>query len=119
MKYILFAIVILTAVLPLAAQEKPEPPAPQLSELYQLKIENTNLRYQALQQQFDSSPPVQQVRSQYVGIMQEIEKAYPGYQYDPRLNRLVKLPPLQQPASAPAGPLPSPSTKASSAPVKK
>lgn len=120
-----------------AATATPDPaPAPaaaadpQLSELFQLKVENINLRYQALQQQFDASPQVQQIRTQYAGVMQEIQKAYPGYQYDPGHNRLIKLAspapanPTPAPAVAPAPAPPAASTKnagnaAASAPAAK
>lgn len=103
MKRILIAF-ILVAALPLAAQIKPaaappakEAAAPQLSELYQVKLENLNLRAQMLQQQFDQSAQMQQIRSQYVALVGEIEKAYPGYRWDG--HQLVKLSPQPQPSA--------------------
>jgi hypothetical protein len=82
--------------------------SPELSELYQVKLENLNLRGQNLQQQFETSPQMQQLRSEYAALMDRIQKAYPGYQYDSHANRLIKLP-----GSTPAPPAPTP------APVKK
>ncbi len=56
--------------------------APQLSEIYRLRLENLNLRAQMAQQQFDQSPQMQQLRSEYAALMQQIQSAYPGYQWD-------------------------------------
>lgn len=108
----MLSILLLCAALPLAAQTKPAVPAktpvkaetPKISELYQVKLENLNLRAQMLQQQFEASPQMQQIRSQYAELVGEIQKAYPGYRWDG--HQLVKLaPPVPAKSStAPAKP---------------
>lgn len=105
------SILLLCAALPLAAETNPAKPAtpppaaaavtfPKISELYQVKLENVNLRAQMLQQQFESSPQMVQLRAQYAALVSEIQKAYPGYRWDG--HELVKTaPPPPTPAAKP------------------
>lgn len=105
----MIAVLLLCAALPLAAQTKSaaapnadaKASAPQLSELYQVKLENLNLRAQMLQQQFEQSPQMQQIRSQYAALVGDIQKTYPGYRWDG--HQLVKTSPEpQHQSSAPS-----------------
>lgn len=106
----MFSILLLCAALPIAAQTKPaERPAaaavPKISELDQVKLENLNLRAQMLQQQFESSPQMVQIRSEYAALVDGIQKAYPGYRWDGhQLVKLSPLPPEQPPVPAKAVP---------------
>ena len=84
----ILAVVALSA--PVCAQQpaQPTPPAahPQLTEVEQLKLENINLRFNALQNQ------IQQVQQQAGQLVQTIEDAHSGYSLNFQTGQLTPKP---------------------------
>jgi len=66
-------------------------PAPRLTEVETLQIQNIQLRYQLLQEQEE------QLKNQYAALAAQIAKENPGYVLDPRTNTLVKTTPVPTP----------------------
>ena len=80
MKRIILMTVLMFCAYTVAAQQAPPQPAPQLTELQKVKLENIQLKFQGLQAQ------VQDLQKQYTAIAQEVSQQHPGYMLDSQGN---------------------------------
>lgn len=62
-------------------------PAPTLTEVERLKIENLTLKAQALEQQ------LQQLNQQYGALVSQFNAEHPGYSFNAQNNSFTALPP--------------------------
>lgn len=97
-RIMLTTLLLLLAAIAVVAQTKaPEPtkpttPAPQLTEIQKLKMENLTLKFNQLQAQIrDAQQEQQKLGEEYKALVAEVSKEHPGYSVDAQGN-LVKVP---------------------------
>jgi TolA-binding protein len=79
------------------SQTTPTVASPMLTEVEQLKMENINLRFTALQNQ------IQQVQQQAQQLIVSIETAHPGYSLNFQTGQLTPKPkPVEPPKATPS-----------------
>ena len=103
MKRISIVFCLILAVVAFSATvraQQPVPVSPVLTEVEQLKLENINLRFTALQQQ------IQQVQQQAQQLVVAIEAAHPGFNVNFQTGQLTPKPKPVEPPKAATAPAP-------------
>ena len=98
MKRIILMTVLMFCAYTVAAQQAPPQPAPQLTELQKVKLENIQLKFQGLQVQ------IQELQKQYSEIAQEVSAQHPGYMLDQSGNLILAPKPPEAKPKAEAKP---------------
>jgi hypothetical protein len=81
-----------------SAKDKKEEPPPEATKMEILQLELIEARAVPLQERLKA------LQDEYAAITKQIEDEHPGYAWNPRTQKLVKLP--EAPSAAPVAPSP-------------
>jgi hypothetical protein len=104
---IVFCLILAFAAFPAVVRSQAAKPAPTLTEVESLKIQNFSLKYLQIQTSIDQLQQQQaSLRAQYQALLKTIEAEYPGYTVEATGNAEPAL--IEKPKDAPT---PTPSKK--------